>query len=116
VRAGHHVAPLRQFLTRATRDVRHVFAGPITYAALPFEPVGWDPSQVRRAADADASTVEPTRHGGRAVTTCDRIMRVLGMRARRARDPGRAAGRRHAGFFNDWRREQTRYGRAKEKS
>ncbi|MFG1647896.1 hypothetical protein ACGFMK_47055 [Amycolatopsis sp. NPDC049252] len=42
VRAGHHIAPLRQFLARATRDVRQVFAGPITYAALPFEPVDWD--------------------------------------------------------------------------
>jgi hypothetical protein len=42
IRAGHHIAPLREFLARATRDVRGVFAGPITYAALPFEPVDWD--------------------------------------------------------------------------
>ena len=41
IRAGRHVAPLRDFLAHATRDVRRVFAGPITYAALPFEPVEW---------------------------------------------------------------------------
>jgi len=42
IRAGHHAAPLRAFLARATRDVRRVFGGPLTYAALPFEPVDWD--------------------------------------------------------------------------
>jgi hypothetical protein len=42
LRAGRHIAPLQNFLARATRDVRRVFAGPITYAALPFEPVDWN--------------------------------------------------------------------------
>ncbi|WP_432843319.1 hypothetical protein [Dactylosporangium sp. CA-092794] len=42
LRAGRHVAPLREFLAHAARDARRVFGGPITYAALPFEPVDWD--------------------------------------------------------------------------
>jgi hypothetical protein len=42
IRAGHHIEPLRTFLARAARDVRRVFDGPVTYAALPFEPVDWD--------------------------------------------------------------------------
>jgi hypothetical protein len=42
IRSGHHIAPLRTFLADATRDVRRIFAGPVTYAALPFERVDWD--------------------------------------------------------------------------
>ncbi|TDQ00471.1 abortive infection protein [Labedaea rhizosphaerae] len=42
IRAGRHRAPLEAFLTRATRQVRDVFGGPITYASLPFERVDWD--------------------------------------------------------------------------
>lgn len=45
VRAGRGIVPqprFREFLARATGDVRRVFAGPVTYAALPFEPVDWE--------------------------------------------------------------------------
>jgi hypothetical protein len=41
VRAGRHARPLEAFLARATRNVRGVFGGAITYASLPFEPVDW---------------------------------------------------------------------------
>jgi hypothetical protein len=33
---------LRTFLARAAASVRHVYSGPITYCALPFERVDWD--------------------------------------------------------------------------
>lgn len=44
VRAGRRIVPgleFREFLAHATGDVRRVFGGAITYAALPFEPVDW---------------------------------------------------------------------------
>jgi hypothetical protein len=41
VKSGRHIEPLRAFLTQATESVRPVFQGPLTYAALPFEPVDW---------------------------------------------------------------------------
>jgi hypothetical protein len=40
-RAGRHIRPLGAFLTRAAGNARGVFGGPLTYAALPFEPVDW---------------------------------------------------------------------------
>jgi hypothetical protein len=42
LRARQHVTPLREFLASASRDVRRIFDGPLTYAALPFEPVDWE--------------------------------------------------------------------------
>ena len=38
---GAYNVPLNAFLTQATRGVRQVFGGPVTYAALPFERVAW---------------------------------------------------------------------------
>jgi hypothetical protein len=43
VRAGKHRPVLNAFLSEASAATRHVFQGPVTYAALPFEGVEWGP-------------------------------------------------------------------------
>lgn len=40
-RSGTYTAPLQTFLAEATTQVKKVFHGPLTYAALPFEDVDW---------------------------------------------------------------------------
>jgi hypothetical protein len=40
-RSGRYDEPFRAFLGEANEAVRRVFHGPVTYAALPFEPVDW---------------------------------------------------------------------------
>ena len=41
IRTGAHNAPLNSFLARATKSVRGLFLGPVTYFSLPFESVDW---------------------------------------------------------------------------
>jgi hypothetical protein len=41
VRSGAHNRPLNTFLAEATKRVRDVFNGPLTYASLPWETVDW---------------------------------------------------------------------------
>jgi hypothetical protein len=83
LRAGRHVAPLQDFLARATGDVRNVFGGPVTYASLPFERVDWDLFDIvsidhYREARSEARYVETLQrllaHGKPVVVT------ELGMR------------------------------------
>ncbi len=39
---GRHDQPANAFLARAAGSVRTTFGGPVSYASLPFERVGWD--------------------------------------------------------------------------
>lgn len=63
-------ARVNAFLARAVPEVRKRFAGPVSYASLPFEAVDWTPFDVI-ATDAgyrDATTAPGFRAGLRALT------------------------------------------------
>lgn len=84
IRARRHVAPLREFLAQATRDVRRVFTGPITYASLPFEPVDWDLFDIvgvdhfrdARAEPRYVNTIERLLAHGKPVVVTEHGMRT----------------------------------------
>lgn len=95
VRSGAHDKPLNAFLARASQAVREVFAGPVTYASLPFEHVDWDMFDLigidhywhERLKDRYLTTLEPLLASGKPV-----VITEFGFRTRTGADQTGAAG------------------------
>jgi len=78
VKAGEHNKPLNEFLTKASRAVRSVFHGKVTYASLVWEQVDWetfdfvgvDHYRAAKIEDRYVQMLEPEfRHGKPVVIT-----------------------------------------------
>jgi hypothetical protein len=95
LRSGTHDKPLNASLARASRSVREVFSGPVTYASLPFEHVDWDMFDLigidhywqERIKDRYLQTLEPLLASGKPV-----VITEFGFRTRTGADQTGAAG------------------------
>jgi hypothetical protein len=93
--AGTHNAPLNAFLAAASRAVREVFGGPVSYAALIWEAVDWslfdfvgvDHYRDERIKDRYVGMLKPLLVGGRPV-----VVTEFGMRTYRGAEHSGALG------------------------